>query len=459
MSIPPGPRGPALLTLARYVLRPEAFFREGRERYGLNFSADLAGLGRFVFLGEPAALKDVFLGDPSILRTGEANAFVARAVGRRSLLTLDGEEHARARRILIPPLHGEHLAGHGEVVASLTEDEIERWVVGRPVRLEDACREIALQVILRVVFGLARGPETEAMADSIREVMRLLANPLAFMAHLVPRTLLRPTPWGRLRPLLAEIDRRIFGLIEARRAELEGADPSAVSGEVLGTLILARDPQGQPLSNQEVRDHLFTLLLAGHDTSAIALAWVFSDLLPRPELCERVRAELEEVAGAGPVGSVCVGRQLRLLDALVKESLRLRPLVDFSVRRLAAPFEAGGVRYPAGVTLAPCTYLAHFNPDVFPEPEEFRPERFLEERPDPYTWIPFGGGQRRCLGMNFALFELRVVLATILRRVRFEPRQPVRIEHQRRGLFLAPSDRATFVPREIAPASRAEVPA
>jgi cytochrome P450 family 135 len=458
MSIPPGPRGPALLTLSRYVLRPEAFFRRGRERYGLNFSADLAGLGRFVFLGEPTALKDVFLGDPAILRTGEANAFVAHAVGERSLLTLDGEAHAHARRILIPPLHGEHLEPHGELVAALTHAEVDRWQVGVPLRLEDACREVALQVILRVVFGLARGPETQALASTVREVMRLLSNPLAFMAHLVPRALLKPTPWGRLRPLLAEVDAGIFRLIAARRAELEGAPPEQGRGEVLATLIRARDPRGEPLADQEIRDHLFTLLLAGHDTSAIALGWAFSDLLPRPELCERVRSELSAVGGGGPLGPAEV-RQLRFLDALIKESLRLRPLVDFSVRRLAAPFEAGGVRYPAGVTLAPCTYLAHFNPEVFPEPEEFRPERFLDERPDPYTWIPFGGGQRRCLGMNFALFELRVVLATVLQRVRFAPRGPTRVEFQRRGLFLAPSDRATFVPTEITPAPRREVPA
>ena len=455
MSIPPGPRGPALLTLSRYVLRPEPFFRRGRERYGLNFSADLAGLGRFVFLGEPAALKDVFLGDPAILRTGEANAFAVHALGERSLLTLDGEDHARARRTLIPPLHGEHLERHGELVAALTHAEVDRWRAGEPLALENAAREIALQVILRVVFGLGRGPQTEALAGAVREVMRLFANPLAFMAHLVPRTMLRPTPWGRLRPLLAEVDRGLFRLINARRVELE-ASPSEGAGEVLATLIRARDAQGAPLSDPEIRDHLFTILLAGHDTSAIALAWVFSDLLPRPELCERVRAELEAVSGSGPLGSGEV-RQLRFLDALIKESLRLRPLVDFSVRRLAAPFEAGGVRYPAGITLAPCSLLAHFNPAVFPEPETFRPERFLEERPDPYTWIPFGGGQRRCLGMNFALFELRTVLATILRRVRFAPREPRRVEFQRRGLFLAPSDRATFSPSEIVPARPQEV--
>lgn len=448
MSLPPGPRGPALVNLLRCTLWPDAFFARGRARHGDTFTADLAGLGRFVFLGDPAAIRDVFLGDAEVLRTGEANAFVADAVGPSSLLTLDGEAHARQRRALLPPLHGEaQLEVHVPLLRDLVDQELDRWLPGTSVRFEDACREVTLQAILRVIFGMTGGPELDGLAARVRRVMELLSHPLAFLAPALPRALQGSTRREVL-ALQAEIDAALARLVEARRgAAGDGRD-------VLSTLLRVQHPDGSSLTARELRDHLYTMLLAGHDTTAIALAWALGELLGHPDALARVEAELREVVGDGPL-EVEHARRLHLLDASIKESMRLRPLVDYSVRLLRAPFTAGGVTYPARVTLAPCTLLVHLREDLYPEPLAFRPERFLHRRPDPHAWIPFGGGVRRCLGMNFALMEMRVVLATVLRRVRFAPPGRWRPRVTRRGLFLAPSDRATFVPLEVRPRDRA----
>ncbi len=413
MPLPPGPGGPGIYQLARWILRPAEFFESARRRHGLAFTARFPRLGTFVFLGDPAAIRDVFHGDPAVLRTGEANAFAAETVGRGSVLVLDGEEHARERRALAPPLHGEALLAHEPRLREAAHEEIGRWRPGVPVALEDACREIALQALLRAVFGLGPGPEREALAGPIRRMVRRLSHPLSFAAPLIPAWMKA----GTERELAAD------------RAELRAAFDRVLAGPGAFAEALRRAHPGDP---ERGKDHLQTMVLAGHDTTAIALAWALGEILPRPGLVAELRAE------RGPK-----------LESAIQESLRLRPLVDYSVRRLAAPFTAGGVEYPAGITLAPCTLLAHRNPAAFEAPEEFRPGRFLEKRPDPNAWIPFGGGTRRCLGMSFALLELRVVIEAVLDRVEFEPRRAPPPRVARRGLFLAPSDRATFTPRRI----------
>ncbi len=429
-----------LVNLAHCVRWPYDFFVGGLTRHGPNFTADLAGLGRFVFIGDAATLRDVFQGDPEILRTGEANRFAASMLGQSSVLTLDGEPHAQARRALIPPLHGEHLHAHAATVRELTEAEVDRWRPGEPVAIEDVCREITLQAILRVAFGLSEAAAREPVADLMRQLMAQLAHPLAFFAPLIPRWLQGSASREVFR-LQALLDEATFALVAARRAE----GPRAGGKDVLSVLLELRHPGGEPLSDREIRDHLFTMLVAGHDTTAIAMAWAVGDLVTRPTLLERVTAEL---AGAAIEPEAL--ERLEHFDAAIRESLRIHPLVDFGVRLLARPFEAGGVTYPAGVTLAPCTLLAHYNPKNFDAPHEFRPERFVGARPDPDVWIPFGGGRRRCLGMNFALFEMRIMLAVMLRRVRFAARAEWPPRMARRGLFLAPADRATFTPSSVA---------
>ena len=440
MSLPPGPRTPAFYNLLHYMYRPDSFFAQARAKYGVNFSADLAGLGRFVFLGEPAAIRDVFLGDPEVLRTGEANAFAVDTLGPNSVLTLDGEEHARQRKALTPPFLARHINRHVPTLRDICQQEIGRWQVGVPVKLENACREMSLQAILRLVFGMQQGSELDELAVLLRKITHLLSHPMAFAAPLLPSFLTRP-----IKRLQQSIDDALYRLIEAKRASA-----SETQEDMLANALTMRDAAGKPLSNQALRDHLFTLLMAGHDTTAIAIAWALGDILSHPNVLARLHAELDEVVGDD---ELCLEhfKDMPYLDAAIEESLRLRPLVDYSVRYLKAPFSADGITYPAGITLAPCTLLVHMRADIYPEPETFNPERFLARRPDPYAWIPFGGGRRRCLGMKFALLEMRVVLATVLQQVRFAPQDTWRPRMQRRGLFLAPSDRASFMPIAIKP--------
>lgn len=426
----PGPRAPAAWNLLRYARNPAGFFAHGLRRHGPVFQATFAGMGTFVFLGDPGAIRDVFHGDPEVLRTGEANAFAAGVLGRRSILLLDGEEHARVRRALAPPFHGSRLAAYAPVLRDVAEAEMSRWRPGETVTLEDACREMALQAILRFVFG--PGP-AEDLAEPFRRLVRVLSSPLAFAAAAVPRWLRPLTPARRVDRALADLDAAVHARL---------ATAAAPEGTLLAVLRTLRGPAGEPPGPQDLRDHVVSLVLAGHDTTSIALAWAFGHIHSRPDVLSRI---LEEVRAPDADEAALEDGRQPWLNAAIRESLRLRPLVDYCVRRLRAPFTAAGTTYPAGVTLAPCMLLLHHRPDLYPDPHAFRPERFLDRRPDPDLWIPFGGGVRRCLGMDLALLEMRVLITTILRRVSFAPRPGWEPAVARRGLFLAPADRARLV--------------
>lgn len=437
MSLPPGPKAPPFYLLIRYLFRPDRFFADGFIKYGINFSAQFSGLGKFVFLGDPVAIRDVFLGDPEVLRTGEANSFAADTLGTNSILTLDGEEHEKQRQALTPPFNARNLNSLLPIMQELCDREIDCWQPGNPVNLEDACREISLLAILRLIFGTQQGPELDELAGKLRKLTRLLSHPLAFAAPIIPKVFTRSTT-----KLLTSIDESLFHLIDQKRVQANEKK------DLLSTVLTMRHQSGQPLGNREIRDHLFTMLLAGHDTTAIALAWAINDILAHPQELDLINSELNEVLGSGAINEENLPR-LHRLDAAIKESLRLHPLVDYCVRYLKAPFEANGVTYPAGITLAPCALLLHMNPEIYPQPDAFKPSRFYKKRPDNYEWIPFGGGKRRCLGMKFALFEMRIVLASILRRVCFETPKIKSPPVQRRGLFLAPANRAALTPLKI----------
>lgn len=432
MNLPAGPRRPALLQLVQYVFDTYGFLDRARERHGTPLTVRLPVYGAFVMLTDPAAVKDVFTGDPDALHSGEANEFMADTLGPSSLLVLDGDAHARQRRALLPPFHGEQMRAHATAMRAATLQRVETWLPGRSVRLEDECRAITLDVILQTIFGLAGGDEIERFRPRVSAFMDLAGSPFALFSELVPNRL-RPLVWAPFLRRLRAVTEPLLERIRTRRAEgPDGAD-------VLSMLFGMTHEDGQPLGDQELRDHLFTLLLAGHDTTAVALGWAFRDLLSHPAVLADVQDELRAACPDGVVDADRLGR-LPLLDATIRESLRLHPVVPFVVRRLTRPFTAGGVEYPPGTHLAPCMLLAHRDPELYDDPLSFRPERFLDGRPDPYRWYPFGGGARRCIGMSFALFEMRVVLATILSARRLELRRE-RVRVRRHGLLLAPSDR------------------
>lgn len=420
MALPPGPRIPPALQTLNWVVRPEAFMRACRRRYGDVFTVRLAQVGTLVFSCDPAEHKRVFTADPDALRAGEANASLEPVLGERSVLLLDGREHLRQRRLMLPPFHGERLARYEELMREITDRVVDSWEVGRPLKLQDEMQAITLEVILRVVFGMAEGERLEELRRLLKHLLRVATRPIALVPWLRREDV--PGPFRAAMRAKAAVDREIYRLIDDRRAD-PGLDERE---DILSMLMLARDEDGEPMTDVELRDELMTLLLAGHETTATALAWAFERMFRTPGVLERLAAE------------AAAGEETRYADATARDVLRLRPPIPLVARHVRAPFELAGYELPPGVIVAPCIYLTHRREEIYPDPEELRPERFLDVQPDTYAWIPFGGGIRRCLGASFALFEMRVVLQAILSRVRLAPERPADEGTRRRAIVLAP---------------------
>jgi cytochrome P450 len=437
-TLPPGPKSPAAWQIIRYSLYPLSFIEECARRWGDPFTIRLAGYGKLVMLSSPEAVRDVFRGSPQELHSGEGNDFLSLTVGRSSVLVLDEGRHARQRRILLPPLKGERMRSFFDAMQKATLDEVSRWPLRRPLRMVEPMQQITLHVILQAVLGLPPGPLLEDFAGKVRRLLAFGRSRWSLIQiKLFPRWMLR---YSRALPYfrqLRALDDAIYAFIASRRAL-----PAGERGEtVLADLLAATYEDGQPVGDLEVRDALVTLLLAGHDTTALALAWALEQIVPREDVVGKIREELRRVFGPGLPRAEGLPR-LDYLDAVIRESMRVRTILPFVVRLTKQPFAAGGRQYPAGVLLCPCNHLVHRRADLYPEPEAFRPERFLERKYAGHEWFPFGGGNRTCLGMAFALYEMKVVLSTLLGRVHLARPAGSRSRPVRRGVSLAPDDGA-----------------
>jgi cytochrome P450 len=440
-DLPAGPTSPALWQLFRFAHNPLGLLEEGHRLHGDAFTLKVAGYGRFVMLSDPETVREVFRGDPDVLHSGEANEILSATVGRSSVLVLDDAPHSRQRRVLVPPLKGERMRAFFDAMRLETMETVRGWPSGQPFASLPALRRITLRVILRTGLGLAAGPELD---DFERKVEILLANGrqrhALVLMKLVPIHLLSRSRWVPLFRQLNFLNDSLFALIAARR---RGERPPA-NENVLDDLVAATHEDGTPLDDTEVRDAMITILIAGHDTTALALAWALAEIVPRPEVVERLTDELRRVTGGGPPEAEQLPA-LEYLDGAIRESLRLRPVVPFVVRLTKRSFLAGGREYPAGVVLCPCSYLVHRREDLYPEPEQFRPERFLERKFGPHEWFPFGGGNRVCLGMPFALYEMKVTLATLFSQARMTRPAGARSRARRYGLVLGPDDGARLI--------------
>jgi cytochrome P450 family 110 len=431
-GLPPGPTSPALVQALHLWLRPVAFVEECRRRFGEPFTLRLPGFAPEVHFSDPEAIREIFTADAEDLRAGEANVILEPLLGAHSLLLLDGSRHLRERRLLLPPFHGERMQAYGETMRDITDREIGGWQVGHPFPIRQAMQRITLDVIMRTVFGVEDGPRLATLRERIERVLAVGTNP-TILLPLLRRDLGPLSPWGRLVRARREVHDILAAEIERRRA------PEAPArDDILSLLVAARDEDGRPMPDEDLRDQMITLLFAGHETTATALAWAVYRILERPDVLEAIRAEYHRVVGSGSFRAEHVAH-LTYLDATVKEALRLDPIIPDIGRRLVRPMQIGGWRLPAGVVAAPSIYLAHRRPDRWPEPEQFRPERFLGARPGPYEFLPFGGGVRRCLGMAFALYEMKVVLARVLSRVDLRLKSGYRARTVRRSITLAPS--------------------
>jgi cytochrome P450 family 135 len=407
---PPGPRLPRHLLGARWLLREHRLLERCRQRYGNVFSLKLWPLGLLVVVCDPAEIKRVFTADPELVQAGEGNAVTEPVAGPESVLLLDGKRHLHTRKLMLPAFHGERIRRYGDLIGEIAETEIDRWPLGTPFPVHPSMQTITLRVILRAVFGIE---DIERRAELERLVPKLIGSP-ALVWPVLQYDLGRRSPWRRFLALRDEVDAILFDEVARKRN-----DPAlAERDDVLSMLLQARAEDGAALSDAELRDQLVTLLLAGHETTATALAWTFERLLRNPVVLERLRAALAE------------GDE-DYLDCVVKESLRSRSIIPYAMRRLTSPLAIGGYTVPAGAFVGSSTILTHGRADLYPDPDAFRPERFQDGGADTYTWIPFGGGVRRCLGASFATFEMKVILRHVLDRCDLvapegKPERPVR---------------------------------
>jgi cytochrome P450 len=404
---------------------------ECAQRYGDPFTLRLPSAPPIVFFSHPDAVKAIFTGDEEDLRAGEANFRLEPILGRHSLLLLDGREHLRERRLLQPPFHGDRMLSYGPVMRDIAAAAVERWPLGRPFPIHAEMQGVTLDVILRTVFGLDEGPTKRDLRGALLELLAAGSNPQTLLG--VQGGATQSGAVARFLEIRDRTDRLLFAEIAARRrADVAG------HADILSLLVGARYDDGQPLDDRALRDELMTMLLAGHETTATALAWAVGHVIAHPDVRTRLLAELAD-AGPSPPDPE---RTLRLeyLDAVCRETLRLTPIVPLVGRRLTRPMTIAGTRLPAGVVAAPCIYLAHRRPESWPEPDRFRPERFLETKPTPYEFLPFGGGVRRCLGMAFALVEMKLVLAEVLSRVELRAAPGYQVGVVRRSVTLAPSE-------------------
>jgi cytochrome P450 len=436
-TLPPGPSSPAVWQLLRYAHSPLTFLEECSRRFGDPFTVHLAGFGTLVFMSNAEAIRDVFRGDPRVLHSGEGNEFLSVSVGKNSVLVLDDEAHAEQRRVLVPPLKGERMRAFFSDMVAETKSTIKGWPIGKPLQVLPQMRRITVRVILQAALGLRLGPELD---DLERKVERVAAygRPNRYsivLLKVVPVKLFANSRWLPFFRQMRQLDETLFALIERRRRE-----PKAERNEnVLDDLLATTHEGGQPVSDQEIRDAVITLLLAGFDTTSIALSWALEQIVPRLDVVNRIRDELKQVTGGGELLPEHLER-LTYLDAAIRESMRLRTIIPFVVRKTKQPFTAGGREYPQGVLLAPCSHLVHRREDLYPEPEKLRPERFLERKFAPHEWFPFGGGNRVCLGMTFALYEMKIVLATVFAQWRLRRPDGARSKSVRQGISLGPHD-------------------
>jgi cytochrome P450 family 135 len=426
-GLPPGPRMPRAAQTAIWSRQAQWMLEQCRARFGDLFTLKIAYEGTWVMVSDPELVKQVFTGDPRVFHAGEGNQILRPILGDNSVLVLDEKPHIGQRKLLLPPFHGERMQGYGETMAEIAAREIESWPTGTAYKLRPRMQAITLEIILETVFGVHEKARMDPLRAALRDFLDLTTDPRL----LAPVILIGPERIRRVPAFRRRIE-RVDELIHREIADRRAAEDLAERDDVLSMLVAARHEDGSPMSDAEIRDELLTLLVAGHETTATALSWAIERLVRHPEKLERLRAE----ARAG---------EEAYLTATIQETLRLRPVIVLVIRKLTEPVEIGGYELPAGASVTPCIHLVHRNPAIYPEPDRFLPERFLDNPPGTYTWIPFGGGVRRCLGAAFAQFEMAVVLRELVKRYEIRPVNPKSERPFRRAITETPRHDAEVV--------------
>jgi len=401
--VPPSVRKPKLVQAWKLAHAQNSMFDEARASYGDVFQVNL-GRNKWNILAHPEAVKQVFTASPAVMHAGKGNEILATALGDHSVLLLDEAEHMRQRKLLLPSFHGEKLAAQTATIERIAERQVESIPRGTAFSLRDQSQEIALEVILEVVLGTAStGQQHDRLAAATKHMLEWISSGfrLVLSQMIGPR---HPLIKRMYRPVLKPLDDALYELIAERRLATDLDDRD----DILSMLVAASDEDGKPMTDIEIRDELVTLIVAGHETTATALAWAFERLTRLEGGTQRLH---DEALTGGNEFTTAVSR----------EALRLRPVLDFVLRRVNEPVEIAGYEFQPGDIVAPCIYLVHRREDVYPDPLEFRPDRWIGEKPGTYTWIPFGGGVRRCIGLSFAMAEMEVVMRAVARAGILEP--------------------------------------
>jgi cytochrome P450 len=400
-SLPPGPRMPGTVQAIAWARRPLPFLERCRDRYGDVFTLRVRHSGTWVILSDPEDVKRVFTADHMVLGVGVANSILGPLLGPRSVMLLEEPEHVKRRKLMLPPFHGERMMGYVEMMEEVTRREAQSWPVEEPFELWPRMQEITLEVIMRVVFGEIGTERMRRLRKLLRRLTNWMNDPrrLTLLAAAGPRWLAGNSGY---REVMAPVEEAVLEEVKQRRQA-----PEHAGDDIASMLSHARYEDGSPMTEQDLRDELVTLLTDG-PTSAL-LCWAFERLLRHPDKLARLRRE------------ILAGEQDIYLEAVVKETMRLCPAAPIVVRKLLEPMRLGGYEIPAGTTVAPCVHLIHRRKDLYPDPLSFRPERFLEQPAGTYTWIPFGGGVRRCLAASYAQLLMKQVIRTTLTEVSLSP--------------------------------------
>jgi cytochrome P450 family 110 len=427
----PLPPGPGTIETFNFVRNPFRFMDDCARRYGDWFTVRVPGVSPFVFTSDPAAVREVFLGDPEQLHAGKANRPLGAFMGERSVLFLDGAAHLHDRRLILPAFQGERMKAYGAMMREIAREAIARFPIGDAFPIHPRLRSITFDVIMRAVFGLDDSADAARLKEVIRKFFAVSTGRFGALLQLpaLQIDLGAWSPWGRIVRLNREVEALLFAEFARRREENRSGRE-----DILSMLLLARDETGAPMSDRVLRDEMMTLILAGHETTAASLAWAVNRLVSNPEVMATAKSEAAKASPDADPNS------LKYLDAVINETMRLDTVVPNVGRELQMPMKIAGHDLPKGVVLAPCIYLTHRRADLWPDPEKFHPARFLDARPNPYAFFPFGGGTRRCIGAAFATYQMKVVLSELLRSVELASASGYVAKPIRSSIALAPSE-------------------
>jgi cytochrome P450 family 110 len=435
MKLPDSPKIPKFIQLVQWIYQPLQLMENSAKAYGDCFTLWLTNKQPMVFLSNPQAIQQLFTDHLSNLDSRASAQILQPLLGENSLLLLSGTSHQRQRRLLTPPFHGDRMKAYGSIIANITKETISQWAIGQSFSVRDSMQEISLKVILQAVFGLHEGERYVQLQKLLRSILDLSGSALRSSISFFPglQVDLGPwSPWGNFLRQRQQIDQLLYAEIQNRR---DHPDPSRT--DILSLMMSARDENGASMTDVELRDELMTLLVAGHETTASALTWALYWIHRTPQVREKLLAELDSCRNNADLDEIT---RLPYLTAVCQETLRIYPIAMITIPRIVkSPIEIMGHHFEPGTLLLGCIYLTHRRPDLYPEPQQFRPERFLERQYSLYEYLPFGGSNRRCLGMAFALFEMKLVLATVLWHMDLKLVNNYLVKPIRRGVTLAPS--------------------